>query len=221
MPDEPLADVLIGPEADDTVRENSPADRSARFVAQDMIGEIVATPQGRETYKDFDQARQGGAGQGAGGARPRGDGRRRDGLAAQPDRRGVAVQRLRGILSPVAQARRGGGLLCGGQRDEVPLHRGQRQRQVPLAGASGDGDDLRGGQVERDGAALTGPTGGSGPPVRLRVRGPARKGLGDRAAYRQAAAAAAAGRNLPVEDAGGPVVLDFGSVGDGADGPRQ
>jgi outer membrane protein assembly factor BamB/tetratricopeptide (TPR) repeat protein len=55
MADQLLADVVVGPEADDTVRQDSSSQRTARSVAQDLIGEIVDSgAEGRAAYKDFD-----------------------------------------------------------------------------------------------------------------------------------------------------------------------
>ena len=55
MAEEPLEDVLIGQEADNTVRQNVPSQRTARSVAQDLIGEIVDSgAPGRAAYKEFD-----------------------------------------------------------------------------------------------------------------------------------------------------------------------
>lgn len=60
MAEEPLTDVVVGPEADDTVRQNAPAQRIARSVAQELIGDIVDSgPQGRAAYKDFDELAKG------------------------------------------------------------------------------------------------------------------------------------------------------------------
>ncbi len=60
MAEEPLADVVVGPEADDTVRQNVPPQRSARSVTQELIGEIVDSgPEGRAAYKEFDDLAKG------------------------------------------------------------------------------------------------------------------------------------------------------------------
>ena len=60
MADMLLADVVVGPAADDTVRQDIPEQRTARSIAQDLIGEIVDSgTEGRAAYKDFDDLAKG------------------------------------------------------------------------------------------------------------------------------------------------------------------